>query len=180
MTSTPFDNMPPTASFTVTSTDIKDGEALGVPQYSGRTGIPGAMDASPQLSWTGFPESTRSFVITMFDADAPVPAGFWHWALADIPASVTELSTGAGAPGGAALPAGAFHVANDARLEFYAGAMPPPGTGKHRYFIAINALDVESVRDLGVSEQSTPTMLYFSILQHTVARAVITPWGGEG
>jgi hypothetical protein len=176
----PFDKMPPVPSFTVTSTDVKDGEPLAMPQYSARTSIPGASDASPQLSWSGFPAETQSFVITMYDADAPVPAGFWHWALADVPATVTALATGAGAPGGADLPPGAFNVANDARLPFYAGAMPPPGTGKHRYFIAVNALNVPSVRDLGVTEESTPSVLYFSILQSTIARAVIVPWGGEG
>ncbi|WP_443060511.1 YbhB/YbcL family Raf kinase inhibitor-like protein [Streptomyces sp. NBC_00459] len=176
----PFDRLPPVPSFTVTSTDVKDGEPLATAQYSTRTGIPTAADASPQLSWTGFPEATKSFVVTMYDADAPVPAGFWHWAVADIPAGATELVTGAGAPGGQGLPAGAFHVPNDARLPFYAGAMPPPGTGKHRYFIAVNALDVASVKDLGVADDSTPTVLYFSILQHTIARALITPWGGEG
>jgi Raf kinase inhibitor-like YbhB/YbcL family protein len=180
VSASPFDKLPPVPSFTLTSTDVKDGEPLAPPQYSARTPVPGAADASPQLSWTGFPEATKSFVVTMYDADAPVPAGFWHWALADIPAAVTELATGAGAPGDQALPAGAFHVPNDARLAFFAGAMPPPGTGKHRYFIAVSALDVPSVKDLGVTDASTPTVLYFSILQHTIARALITPWGGEG
>ncbi|WP_406117963.1 YbhB/YbcL family Raf kinase inhibitor-like protein [Streptomyces sp. NBC_00989] len=143
-------------NLTVTSTDVKDGEPLAPPQHSARTGIPTAADVSPQLYWTGFPEATKSFVVTMYDADAPVSAGFWHWALADISAGVTELATGAGAPGGQGLPDGAFQVPDDARLAFYAGTMPPPGTGKHRYFIAVNALDVPSVKDLGVTDDPPP------------------------
>jgi len=180
MSASPFDKLPRVPSFTVTSTDLADGEPLAPAQYSARTPVPGAADASPQLSWTGFPDATQSFMITMLDADAPVPAGFWHWAVADLPVTTTELATGAGAPGGQGLPTGAFHLPNDARLAFYAGAMPPVGTGKHRYLIAVSALDVPSVTELGITAESTPTMLYFSTLQHTIARAVITPWGGEG
>ncbi|MFF2524156.1 YbhB/YbcL family Raf kinase inhibitor-like protein [Streptomyces liangshanensis] len=179
MTTSPYDRLPQVPSFELTSTDVKDGQPLPVAQYSAGTGIPGAVDASPQLSWSGFPGGTRSFAVTMYDPDAPTPSGFWHWALADIPATVTELPTGAGAPGGGALPEGAFHVPNDARLDFYAGAMPPPGTGKHRYVIAVHALDVPSMKELGVSAESTPALLNFSFLGHTLARALLTPWGGE-
>ncbi|MCS5497410.1 YbhB/YbcL family Raf kinase inhibitor-like protein [Cnuibacter physcomitrellae] len=61
-------------------------------------GVPGGEDRSPQLSWTGAPESTRSFVVSVHDPDAPTPSGFWHWMIADLPATTRELQAGLGQP----------------------------------------------------------------------------------
>lgn len=175
----PYDTLPAVPEFALTSADVADGALLPAAHYAAMSGVAGADDRSPQLSWSGFPVATRSFVATMYDPDAPTPSGFWHWAVADIPADVTSLDPGAGASGDGALPDGAFHVSNDVRLAAYVGAAPPPGTGKHRYYIAVNALDVPSVTALGVTPESTPAALSFFILQHTLARAVLVLWAGE-
>ena len=92
----PFARLPVVPSFTVTSTDVTDGQALPPAQMSGIFGVPGGEDLSPQLSWSGAPAETRSYTVTMYDPDAPSGSGFWHWAVADIPASVTGLPAGAG------------------------------------------------------------------------------------
>ncbi|GGF22468.1 YbhB/YbcL family Raf kinase inhibitor-like protein [Subtercola lobariae] len=170
--STPYDAIGEVASFTVTSTDVTDGEELPTAQVSGIFGA-GGSDTSPQLRWSGFPAETKSFAITMYDPAAPTGAGFWHWAVADIPASVSSLESGAGDDTGSGLPAGAVQLKNDAGLARYLGAAPPAGHGNHPYHIGIHALDVES---LGLDADATPAFLGFSMFGHTLARAVITPW----
>jgi Raf kinase inhibitor-like YbhB/YbcL family protein len=167
----PYDELPPVGSFTVTSTDVADGEQLATRHFSGVFGA-GGEDVSPQLSWSGFPEGTKSFAVTCFDPDAPIPSGFWHWAVHDIPVGVTALDTGAGASGGAGLPAGAVMLGGDAGLPQYIGAAPPPGSGTHRYFFVVHALDLET---LGVGADARPAIQGFTMYGHTLARAIITP-----
>ena len=108
----------------------------------------------------------------MYDPDAPTASGFWHWAVVDIPAGVTELRRGAGDEGGT-LPGKAFQLRNDAGLARYLGAAPPEGHGKHRYFFVVHAVDVES---LGVPPDATPAFLGFNLFSHTLARGMIVPW----
>ncbi|MFV0494546.1 YbhB/YbcL family Raf kinase inhibitor-like protein [Mycobacterium sp.] len=163
----PYDALPVLPSFTLTSTAITDGQPLGMPQVSGIMGA-GGQDVSPQLSWSGFPAETRSFAVTVYDPDAPTASGFWHWAVANLPASVTELPAGAG--DGSALPGGAITLANDAGTHRYIGSAPPPGHGPHRYYVAVHAVDVEAL-DLG--EDASPAFLGFNLFMHGIARAVI-------
>lgn len=167
----PFRRHSSVPSFTVTSTDVKDGETLPPPQRSGVFGA-GGEDVSPQLTWSGFPPETKAFAVTMYDPDAPTQSGFWHWAVANIPANVTSLDTNAGAHGESRLPAGAFHLRNDAGRQSYLGAAPPTGHGEHRYWIVVHAVDTD---DLGIDENVTPAILGFNLAFHTLARAVLNP-----
>src|ERR1700749_3987657 len=125
----PYDALPKLPSFTLTSDSITDGQPLAKPQVSGIMGA-GGEDVSPQLSWSGFPAETRSFAVTVYDPDAPTLSGFWHWAVANLPADVTELPEAAG--DGNELPGGALELVNDAGMRPFMGAAPPAGHGAHR------------------------------------------------
>lgn len=87
----------------------------------------------PDLAWTGAPAGTRSFVLFVHDPDAPT-GDFAHWVLANIPAGVTALPTGAsaGTPG-----------LNDFGTPGYGPPCPP--SGSHRYIFAVVALDIPAV-----------------------------------
>ncbi|SIR88958.1 YbhB/YbcL family Raf kinase inhibitor-like protein [Williamsia sterculiae] len=165
----PYAALPALPGFTLTSDSVTDGEPLGNAQVSGIMGA-GGHDASPQLTWSGFPEGTKSFAVTVFDPDAPTVSGFWHWAVADIPVSETSLPEGAGDDEGSALPAGAVQLRNDSGKAGYVGAAPPPGHGPHRYLVAVHAVDVES---LELPEGATPAFLGFNLFSHAIGRAVI-------
>ncbi|MEU0091146.1 YbhB/YbcL family Raf kinase inhibitor-like protein [Kribbella sp. NPDC006257] len=160
----PYTLLPEVASFTVTSSDVADGEPLG-DDFAFAGG-----NKSPQLSWSGFPDGTKGFVVTCFDPDAPTPSGFWHWVLVNLPASVTELPTGAGAP--ERLENGAFHVRNDYSMKSYGGAAPPAGDQVHRYYFVVHAIDIEA---LDVDADVSPAVVSFNLAFHTLARAIITP-----
>jgi Raf kinase inhibitor-like YbhB/YbcL family protein len=160
----PYELHIPVPIFTVTSEDIVDGQPLPDAQRA-------PASVSPQLSWSGFSPQTKSFAITCFDPDAPTGSGFWHWALYNIPASVTSIPSGAGGPAGA-VPPRATVVKNELRRREYFGAQPPQGTGVHRYFFVVHAIDVEH---LDVDSEATPAILSFNLNFHALGRGFIVP-----
>jgi Raf kinase inhibitor-like YbhB/YbcL family protein len=162
----PYSLLPAVGGFTVTSDDITDGEWLA------EEFVFAGGNTSPRLSWSGFPETTQGFVVTMFDPDAPTPSGFWHWVVVGLDVATIELPRGAGAIGDASLPTGAFHLRNDFSQKAYAGSAPPPGDRAHRYFFVVHAIDVRSLK---VDEDATPAAVSFRLAFHTLARAIIAP-----
>jgi Raf kinase inhibitor-like YbhB/YbcL family protein len=160
----PYDLLPEVPAFTVTSTDVTDGQPLD--ELHAHPSL-GGKNLSPQLSWSDFPDETRSFVVTCFDPDAPTGSGFWHWVVVNLPASVTELPRGVDE-----LPGEAFHVRNDYGDRNFGGSAPPPGDHVHRYVFAVHAIDVDK---LEVGPDATPAYVGFNLTFHTLARAVIRP-----
>lgn len=164
----PYALLPATESFTVTSTDVRDSEQLPMSAVHDSAG---GGNTSPQLSWSGAPEGTESYVVTCFDPDAPVPGGFWHWIAVNLPGGTTELPAGAGADD-ASLPGDAFHVRNDFSTRAFGGAAPPQGDMPHRYYFVVHAVDVAK---LDVDENASAAVVSFNLAFHTLGRAIITP-----
>lgn len=160
----PYDLLPAAPSFDVTSTDVTDGQPLDQAQ------VGDGGDTSPQLSWSGAPEGTKSFTVTCFDPDAPTPSGFWHWVLVDLPADITSLDTGAGTEG-ADLPGGAFMCRNDLGTHAFVGAAPPQGDQVHRYFFVVHAVTEEQ---LGADADASPAVVSFNLAFKTAGRAILT------
>lgn len=161
----PYQSLPQVGTFQVTSADVRDGEQLPDAQVFEGGNI------SPQLSWSGFPAGTRSFVVTCFDPDAPTPSGFWHWVAVNLPVGTTSLDTGAG-KSDATLPGDAFHVRSDYGTRAFGGAAPPKGDHPHRYYFVVHAVDVDK---LDVDGDASPAVVSFNLAFHTLARAIITP-----
>lgn len=170
----PYDLLPAVARFEVNSDDVRDGEQMATDFVFDDWGMPGE-NLSPHLRWSGAPENTQSYAVTCFDPDAPTPCGFWHWVVADIPASVTEMPRGAGAADDLGLAGGAFSVRNDTGGHGYAGAAPPKGDITHRYFFVVHALDVPSLRAEGITPEATPAVVAFTLAFHTLGRGMIVP-----
>ena len=170
MNSDPNWRLPDVPTFLLSSPDFAEGDALPKSVRSGIMGAGGA-DRSPALNWEGAPAGTKSYAVTCYDPDAPTGSGFWHWAVYNIPASVTSLAADAGNPDAGLLPPGAVTLPNEARMDRFVGAAPPPGHGEHRYFFTVTALDVPT---LELDPGSTPAVLGFNLLGHIVGRAQLT------
>jgi Raf kinase inhibitor-like YbhB/YbcL family protein len=166
MVNDPTWRLPEVAPLEVRSPDFDEGGAL--PDWARAPGA-GGQNLSPELRWIGAPDATRSFVVRVFDPDAPTMSGFWHWAVYDLPATTDQLPRGAGTPASGLLPAGAVTVANELGDEEYTGAAPPSGHGEHRYFFVVSALDVPHLELPG---GITPAVLGFRLRTHELARGM--------
>jgi len=173
----PYSILPPVPRFTLTSDSVTQGEPLPIAQ----TGQGG--NVSPQLSWSGFPPETLSFLLTCYDPDAP-HGGAWHWVVADIPPSVTSIPEGSSTsflkvvarrfftPPSSIEVAEAIDVPCILGVVGYLGAFPPKGDRVHRYFFAVHALDVAHL-ELPHGIKTAPALVAATAVPHTLARAVL-------
>jgi len=128
--------------FTLTSTTFKDGQIMPrkVANSSANFSSPNCVgeNVSPQLSWTGVPEGTKSFALLMEDPEGRGGNGVHHWVAYGIPASVTGFAEGEVSKpsdkyvGGKSTPG----------LANYFGPCTPPGDW-HHYTFTLIATDLE-------------------------------------
>ena len=119
-------------TFTLESPAFKYGEDIPT-KYS----LEGE-NLSPPLIWRNAPANTVSYVLIMYDPDAPRGI-FYHWILYNIPSTITSLPEGV--PGKGETSYGLQGV-NDYGSIGYGGPYPPSGS-KHRYIFLILALDTK-------------------------------------
>lgn len=153
--------------FEIGSVDIGGGQFRDA-QISDGFGCHGG-NVSPAIRWSGEPVETRSFMVSMYDIDAPTGSGFWHWVVANIPASVHSLVAGAGNDV-AKLPAGALPIRSDTGNAAYLGPCPPQGD-THRYVITVTALKIPT---LPVDAAATPAVVGFVAHYQQLAKATMT------
>ncbi len=154
MTNDPNWRLPVVPSFTLESPDFSDGEPL--PTWARAD----SGNRAPTLRWSGAPAGTKSFVVSVYDPDAPTGSGFWHFAAYNLPADTTELVA-------AKLPDEATIVKNELGQYAFMGAAPPPGDGEHRYFFTVSALSEK----IEIPQDATPAVLGFTLRGSLLGRA---------
>jgi len=142
---------------------------------------------SPDLTWAGVPDDTRSLVLLVYDPDAgadlgaSTSLGFAHWIVYDIPPESEGLA--ADMPTGETLPNGALQGNNDfakfakpgdtfpggapIKVTGYDGPCPP---ARHRYTFHLYALD----RRLDLPPAATPSQVLSAMEGHILAQAQVS------
>lgn len=140
------------STLTLTSDAFANNETIPV-TYSCNGG-----GTSPALAWSGAPAGTKAFALIVHDPDAPLPGGFTHWIVVDLPASASSLP--------AAVPAGAAIAGGGTQLTAYRGMCPPPGAAAHHYHFRIYALDAQ----VGAASDTSKTDVEAAMQGHILAQ----------
>ena len=128
----------PPAPLTVTSPTLVAGQA--VPRQHTADGE----NISPAIQWSGAPATARSFALVCDDPDVPIPGGFVHWVIYNIPSTATGVPENLPIDPSAPLPssiAGAVQGLSGFKRPIYRGPAPPSGK-PHHYHFTVYALDV--------------------------------------
>ncbi len=194
------------------SNDIQDGAPIDPRFAFGKLDAEQPMALSdnlnPHLAWSGAPDATRSFVLLCMDDDVPskiddvnqagktiaadLPrVSFCHWAMIDIPATVSDIATGSCSDGitprGKQSPSGpagsrqglndytGFMAGNpDMSGDYYGydGPCPPWNDERlHHYRFTVFALDVE---ELDLPARFTGPDVLAAMDGHVLAEASLT------
>jgi hypothetical protein len=162
-------------AFSFSSSSFADGDTVSLKHVFGGFGCTG-QNASPELHWSGAPAGTKSFVITVYDPDAPTGSGWWHWTVINIPADATSIPEGASHPGKSGLPAGAVEGRTDFGMPGYGGPCPPEGDKPHRYIFTLHAVKEES---LPLNGESPGAQVGYYLNFATIEKASFTVFYGR-
>lgn len=129
-------------------------------------------DVSPPLTWTGAPDSTRSFVLIVHDADAAIGDGtddMLHWMVWNIPG--TAMSLAEGIKQGSETPA-MRQISGTG--PYYRGPAAPSTGPAHHYVFELYALDAAvNVAAVGQSAALTRAAVMDAMRTHIRGKAVL-------
>ncbi len=122
-------------AFTLTSQTFKDGQMMPRKVANKNPQNPNCVgdNVSPQLSWSGAPEGTRSFALLMEDPEGRGGAGVHHWVAYGIPPNVTSFAEGEVSKESDKYVGGK----STQGVAFYSGPCTPPGSPHHYTFVVV-------------------------------------------
>ena len=121
--------------FKLTSTTFKDGTMMPKKVANNLSNNPNCVgeNVSPQLSWSGAPDGTKSFAILMEDPEGRGGAGVHHWVAYGIAPTTTSF-----AEGELSKPSDKYVGGKSTQgVGYYSGPCTPPGTPHHYTFVVI-------------------------------------------
>ncbi|MBV8213237.1 MAG: YbhB/YbcL family Raf kinase inhibitor-like protein [Verrucomicrobia bacterium] len=153
-------------AFQVNVAGLKANEVVPAKFVYNHSGCSGE-NISPEMSWSGVPASAKSLAIVVWDQDAPVSGGFYHWVIVNLPVETKKLLEGAGTVSSHKAPGGSIQLVNDWGEPGYGGPCPP-GNSRHRYHFIVYALSAQQLELTARSKISEATA---AIKKNTVASA---------
>lgn len=127
-------------AFTLSSQSFADGTLM--PKRTANN-LPGnancvGENVSPQLSWSGVPDGTKSFALTMVDPEGRGGLGVFHWVAYGIPATVTSFAQGEVSTSSPNFVGGT----STQGVGHFSGPCTPPGA-PHHYTFVVTATDLD-------------------------------------
>jgi Raf kinase inhibitor-like YbhB/YbcL family protein len=128
-------------AFTLTSTTFKDGAIMPKKVANANPTNPNCVgeNVSPQFSWSGAPDGTKSFAMTMVDPEGRGGTGVYHWLAYGIPTDVTSFAEGEVSRLSDKYVGGR----STQGVATYTGPCTPPGSPHHYTFVII-ATDIDA------------------------------------
>ncbi len=160
----------PMINMEVTTPAFPNGGAI--PKKYANLGISGGQNVSLPLSWS-IVQGAKSYALIIYDTN-PVARNFVHWAVINIPPTVSEIPEGAS--GTSNMPMGCKELVNNFGAKGYGGPQPPAGTGRHVYVVKVFALNAETINLQGQVSYNT----FMSVIDgKVIGQGEISGWFGR-
>jgi Raf kinase inhibitor-like YbhB/YbcL family protein len=154
-------------TMTLTTTAFADGTVI--PNRHTQAGD----QVSPALSWSGAPDSAKSFVLIMHDIDVasgPTGEDELHWMVWNIPGNATSLPEGV--PQGGDQPNGMRQISVSG--PYYRGPGAPATGPLHHYVFELYALDTMiDVPAVGQTPSATRAAVVAAMQGHIRGKGVL-------